>query len=67
MPGTLTVGEKKAYEYLKGRQGLVSPEKLAKYFIYSKSHASNILKGLHDKQLLELVQVGKNKFYKIKD
>lgn len=58
--------ERKIIEFLKTRAAPTSAEKVAKYFIYSKSHASNILKALHDKEVVELTQVGKNKFYKLK-
>jgi len=40
---------------------------LAKRFIMSQSRVSTLLKLLHEKGLADLVQIGKNKFYKIKN
>ena len=67
MPVTLTDSEEKIFNYLKDHKTPVLAATLSKRFIMSKSRVSTILKLLHDKGLADVIQVGSNKFYKLKD
>lgn len=67
MPVQLTQTEEKIFEYLATHKTPVMAGTMAKRFIVSQSHASAILRSLHEKGLADIVQIGKNKFYKIKD
>lgn len=67
MPRILTEAEEKILMYLKEHKTPVMAGTLAKRFIMSQSRVSTLLKLLHEKGLADLVLIGKNKFYKIKD
>lgn len=67
MPRILTEAEEKILNYLVEHKTPVMAGTLAKRFIMSQSRVSTLLKLLHEKGLADLVQIGKNKFYKIKD
>lgn len=67
MPAKLTDLEEKIFRYLVEHKTPVLAMTLAKRFIMSKSRISTILKALHEKGLADVVQVGSQKFYKLKD
>lgn len=67
MPRILTDAEEKILLYLKEHKTPVMAGTLAKRFIMSKSRVSTLLKFLHEKGLADVIQIGSNKFYKIKD
>jgi len=59
--------EDKVWEYLVTHNTPVRAETLAKRFLASESRISRILKQLADKGILEVVKVGTQKFYRIKE
>lgn len=67
MPIQLTGPEEKIFKYLVEHKTPVLAMTLAKRFIMSKSRISTILKVLHEKGLADVIQVGSQKFYKLKD
>lgn len=62
----LTPAEEKIYKYLLEHTSPVAATTLAKRFIISQSRAASLLKTLHERGLADIVQVGKNKFYRLK-
>lgn len=67
MPRILTEAEEKILNYLVEHKTPVMAGTLAKRFIMSQSKVSTLLKLLHEKGLADVLQIGNNKFYKIKD
>ncbi len=67
MPRILTEAEEKILNYLVEHKTPVMAGTLAKRFIMSQSRVSTLLKLLHEKGLADVLQIGNNKFYKIKD
>lgn len=67
MPRILTDAEEKILNYLVEHKTPVMAGTLAKRFIMSQSKVSTLLKLLHEKGLADVLQIGNNKFYKIKD
>lgn len=67
MPIQLNNSEEKIFRYLVDHKTPVLAATLSKRFIMSKSHVSSVLKALHDKGLADIIKVGSNKFYKIKE
>lgn len=63
----LSRAEERVFKYLVEHKLPVLASTLAKRFILSKSHTAAILKGLHDKGLADVIKMGSNKFYKLKD
>lgn len=59
--------EEKVWNYLVEHKTPVTATTLAKRFIISASHVSKILKQLADRNIIDVVRIGKSKFYKIKD
>ena len=64
---TLTELQSKVMDYLIGRKTPADAAAVSKKFIISNSKASVVLFQLYDMGLTEVVQVGKKKFYKVKD
>jgi Mn-dependent DtxR family transcriptional regulator len=67
MPVMMTGLQEKVFIYLKEHKTPVLAKTLAKRFIVSDSAVSSALKYLHEKQLADLIKVGNQKFYKLKD
>ena len=67
MPVNLIDSEEKVFKYLVEHKTPVLAETLAKRFIMSSSRIRTILRSLHAKGLADVVQVGSQKFYKLKD
>lgn len=59
--------EEKVWNYLVEHKTPVMAGTLAKRFIISQSHVNSILKQWADKEMLDVINVGRSKFYKIKD
>lgn len=59
--------EEKVWNYLVEHKTPVMAGTLAKRFIISQSHISKILKQWADENRLDTINVGRSKFYKIKD
>lgn len=67
MPAILTNLQEKVLIYLKEHKTPVLAKTLAKRFIVSDSAVSSALRYLHEKQLADVIKVGNQKFYKLKD
>lgn len=59
--------EEKVWMYLVEHKTPATASTIAKRFIISSSHVSKILKQLTDRNIIDVVRIGKSKFYKIKD
>jgi len=62
----LTPSEARFYEYFVEHRRPVTIEALAKRYIMSTSRVSSILRNLVHWSLIEVEQVGKKKFFKLK-
>ena len=59
--------ENKVWDYLVSHKTPVMANTLAKRFIISQSHVGKILRQWAEEHRLDVIQVGRSKFYKIKD
>ena len=59
--------EDKVWDYLVSHKTPVLADTLAKRFLVSRSHIARILKELADKQVLDVIKVGTQKFYRVKE
>lgn len=59
--------EEKLWRYLVEHKTPTLASKLAKHFIISQSKASAALKKFADSGIADVIVVGKQKFYKVKD
>lgn len=64
---TLTPVQQKIFEYLRTHKTPMDAEALAKYFMVSKHTASSTLRHLLREEEVELIKVGRKKFYKLHD
>lgn len=67
MPVSIDPRDERIWKYLVEHKTPVTQEKMAKYFLISKSHASRALNFFVDKGLAEIVKVGRTKFYRVKE
>lgn len=67
MPVTIDPKDEKIWKYLVEHKTPVSQDKMAKYFLISKSHAGRALNFFVENGLAEIVRIGTNKFYKVKE
>lgn len=58
--------DKRIWDYLRTHKTPVTQEKIAKYFLISKSHAGRALNYFVDQGLADVVKVGSIKYYKAK-
>jgi DNA-binding transcriptional ArsR family regulator len=63
----LTPAQQKIFDYLKQRSTPTDASTLAEYFMMSKPTAASALRHLLQEEEVELVKVGRKKFYKIND
>lgn len=63
----MTPMQEKVLGYMKTRKGPVSADKIAKYFIISKSSASAALSWLHEQGHLTMRKQGSSKLYQGKE
>lgn len=59
--------EEKVWEYLVTHKTPVLATTLAKRFMVSKSHVGRILRDLEAKQVVDVINIGSNKFYRVKE
>ncbi len=59
--------DEKIWQYLTEHKTPVLASTLAKRFMFSQSHVNRILTALEREQKVEVVRVGSNKFYKVKE
>jgi predicted transcriptional regulator len=67
MPVQMTDEEDKVWKYLVQRKNPVTQKQLMKYFCRSGSYVSKVLRKFMDAGILDVIQVGTQKFYKLKD
>jgi predicted transcriptional regulator len=67
MPVQMTDEEDKVWKYLVQRKNPVTQKQLMKYFCRSSSYVSKVLRKFMDAGILDVIQVGTQKFYKLKD
>jgi uncharacterized membrane protein len=58
--------EEKVWEYLVEHKTPVLVTTLAKRFMFSQSHVSRILRDLEQADKVEVIRIGRQKFYKVK-
>jgi uncharacterized membrane protein len=63
----MTSIEQKIWDYLVEHKTPVQATTLAKRFIVSKGHVARILRDFENKNILDVVNIGRTKFYKVKD
>lgn len=59
--------ENKLMDYLINRKTAATVKQVAKYFTRSESHVHRVLRGLHEKGLIDIITAGKTKFYSVKE
>lgn len=67
MPVSIDPKDEKIWKYLVEHKTPVTQDKMAKYFLISKSHAGRALNFFVDNGLAEIVKVGRTKFYRVKE
>ena len=67
MPVSMTNTEEKIWNYLVTHKTPVSAAKLSKYFIISQSKASTTLRKFHIQGIADVIEIGKTKYYKVKE
>lgn len=67
MPVHIPEKDEKIWKYLVEHKTPATREKIAKYFLISKSHASRALNYFVEQGIAEVIQVGRIKFYKVKE
>lgn len=58
--------EEKVWEYLVEHKTPVLVTTLAKRFMFSKSHVGRVLRDLEREAKVEVVRIGRQKFYRVK-
>jgi len=61
------LAEEKVWRYLLEHKTPVLASTLAKRFMFSQSHVGRILRDLEAKQVLDVIPIGSNKFYRVKE
>ena len=67
MPVSIDSRDEKIWNYMLTHKTPVSQEKMARYFLISKSHAGRALNFFVEQGIAEVVKVGTKKFYKVKE
>lgn len=67
VPVNIDPKDEKIWKYLVEHKTPVTQEKMAKYFLISKSHAGRALNFFVEKGLAEIVKIGTTKFYRVKE
>lgn len=67
MPVSIDPKDEKIWNYMITHKKPVSQEKMARYFLISKSHAGRALNFFVEQGIAEVVKVGTKKFYKVKE
>jgi predicted transcriptional regulator len=67
MPVHIDPRDEKIWKYLVEHKTPVTHEKMAKYFLISKSHATRALNFFVESGLAEIIKVGTTKFYRVKE
>lgn len=67
MPVNIEAKDEPIWNYLVTHKTPVSQEKMAKYFLISKSHAGRALNYFVDQGIAEVIKIGTKKFYRAKE
>jgi len=67
MPVQMNSAQERVWKYLLEHKTPVSAERLAKYFIRSKSSMSSILKKFADDGIVDVIKIGTTHYYRIKE
>jgi len=67
MPVSMNDREERVWNYLLTHKTPVSADRLAKYFIISKSHAGSTLRKFVDAGIVDVIKIGTNKYYIVKE
>jgi hypothetical protein len=67
VPVSIDPRDEKIWNYMITHKTPVSQEKMARYFLISKSHAGRALNFFVEQGIAEVVKVGTKKFYKVKE
>ena len=67
MPVNIEEKDEKIWKYLLTHKTPVTQDKIAKYFLISKSHASRALNYFVEQGIAEMSKIGSTKFYRIKE
>lgn len=67
MPAVIHPNDEKIWDYLLTHKTPVSATDLAKRFLLSQSKVSKTLKSFADQGIADVIQVGKAKYYTIKE
>lgn len=67
MPVNIDPKDEKIWKYLLEHKTPVTQEKIVKYFMISRSHASRALNYFVEQGIAEVVKIGTKKHYKVKE
>ena len=67
MPVSIDPKDEKIWNYMITHKTPVSQEKMARYFLISKSHAGRALNFFVEQGIAEIAKVGNKKFYRVKE
>ena len=67
MPVSIDLRDEKIWNYMLTHKTPVSQEKMARYFLISKSHAGRALNFFVEQGIAEVIKIGTKKFYKVKE
>ena len=67
MPVSIDSRDEKIWNYMLTHKTPVSQEKMARYFLISKSHAGRALNFFVEHGIAEVIKIGTKKFYKVKE
>ena len=67
MPVNIDPRDEKIWNYMITHKTPVSQEKMAKYFLISKSHAGRALNFFVEQGIAEVIKIGVRKFYRVKE
>jgi hypothetical protein len=67
VPVSVDPRDEKIWNYMLTHKTPVSQEKMAKYFLISKSHAGRALNFFVEQGIAEVIKIGAKKFYRVKE
>lgn len=66
MPVSIDPKDERIWNYLTTHKTPVTQEKIAKYFLMSKSHAGRALNFFVEQGIAEVIKMGSTKYYRVK-
>ena len=67
MPVNIDPNDERIWRYLVEHKTPVTQDKIAKYFLISKSHAGRALNFFVENGLADMIKMGSTKFYRVKE